>query len=494
MPGRRFRGGLRLPGHKAAAERPIVTLAAGAELAIPLQAPGGSAAEPVVHIGQRVSGFELIATAGEVGSAAVHAPCAAEVRAIEPRLLLAGSEAPHIVLRCLHDDSAWRPLPALDRRHSPAAELRQRIATAGIVGLGGGSFPSADKLAGGAEWLLLNAVECEPYIACDQRLLWERLPQALAGGAILADLLAARQRVLAVEDHLSTALLQHLHDACTATGWQLAVLSAVYPQGGERQLIAAVCGVEVPAHGLPADVGARVFNLATAVAVAAAVENGEPLVRRPVSVAGAGVVSPAVFDVAIGTPIAAVVAAAGGYREDAARLLLGGPLMGIALPDDGISIGKHSNAITVLTAAELANAQAQPCIRCGACAEVCPAGLLPQQLWALSQQQDGGRLREHGLAACIECGCCDLVCPSAIRLTAEFRARKFELGSADLARQRAEAARQRFESRQLRLQAEAEDKARQRAERAPSGSTAERVRAALQRARARAQGDHEGDP
>ena len=485
MPGGGFHGGLHLDGRKEAATRPIRRCPLPALLQIALRQHPGAPARPTVGAGEQVRAGQRIACADGPQSADLHAPCGGEVIRVD------GLGEGLITLRPdpVADAEAAAALPVLDPKAASAPALRQRIAEAGIVGLGGAAFPSADKLAIARDVLLLNGAECEPLIACDNRLLQERAAAVIAGGELLRRACGAASLRIAIEDSMPAARAA-LEGVEGAPEFVLDVLPARYPQGGERQLIESVLGIEVPRGGLPRDVGVAVFNVGTAEAVWQAVVKGRPLTRRLVSVAGGGVVEPVVLDAAIGTPLADLIAAAGGYRQDACRLILGGPLTGRMLANDAHGLRKGDNAVVVLGAAELQQRPpVRPCIRCGACAEVCPARLQPQLLWQFLGAAQQRRLLDHGLFDCIECAACDLVCPSHLPLAAGFREAKQAQRMQALQREQAEAARQRFEQRQARLDRVAAERAAQQAERQRRLLAQDAVRAALQRARSKSGSD-----
>jgi electron transport complex protein RnfC len=485
----RFSGGLDLPGLKlASAAGAIRPCPLPPELVLPLRQHPGAAAQPLVAAGDRVRRGQCLARAQDERGAAVHAPAAGHVVAIEARPL---PQAPGETGDCLllrpdegGDSDMLEPWPDWERR-APQA-LRQRIAEAGIVGLGGATFPTAAKLDRAVELLLLNGAECEPWIACDDALLRERADQVVLGGRVLRRATGAARVLLAIEDAMpqaraAAAAAIEEHGAGEVA---LACVASRYPQGGERQLIQALAGREVPRGGRPQDVGVVVFNVGTVAACWRAVSEGEPLLSRIVSVTGPGVAQPGNYEVALGTPLSHLVAQAGGYTARAARLLSGGPMMGVALPNDDFPVTKASNCVLVLEQAERPAAPELPCIRCGDCAQACPAQLLPQQLHWHARGLQAGRLREFGLDACIECGCCDLVCPSRIPLTAQFRWAKAELAAQAQARDAADAARARHLAREQRLERDAAERARAQAAQG-AAATPDAVQAALARARAK---------
>jgi len=493
-----FHGGLELPRHKAQATATAIReCALPAVLRVPLLQHAGEPAAARVQAGDRVQAGQLLGERVDGRGANVHAPASGRVIAIESGPLMApqGLRAAHVVIAV---DPVQDPLlrrPALDWQHAGPATLVERVRDCGIVGMGGAGFPSADKLAVDREWLILNAAECEPYIACDDRLLRERADAVVLGARVLRRAVAAQRAVLAVESAMPEALaacaaaLEHAGDGEI----ELVAVPTIYPEGGERQLIRVLTGREVPRGGLPRDIGMLVHNVGTAYAAWRAVAHGEPLLRRIVTVTGPGVATPGNWEVAIGTPIAHLIAQAGGYTALAARLLVGGPLMGTALPDDGFAITKTSNCVLVLSAAELRDPQSEmPCIRCGDCATVCPARLQPQLLLAQVRGEQWTRAIEHGLADCIECGCCDLVCPSHIPLVQHYRHGKTEVRLREREAQRATAARERFETRNLRLQQAEHERQQQRL-----GQTDAAISAAAAAAIARAQArrdTHGGEP
>lgn len=397
-----FHGGLELPRHKAQATAAAIReCPLPAVLRVPLLQHAGEPASARVQVGDSVRAGQLLAQMMDGRGASVHAPADGRVIAIETAALTApqGLSAPHVMMEVAPRQDTMRRLPTLDWQTATPASLVERVRECGIVGMGGAGFPSADKLAVDREWLIINGAECEPWIACDDRLLRERAEAVVMGARVLRRAVSAQRVVLAVESAMTQA-----HAACAAAleragagDVELVAVPTIYPEGGERQLIKVLTGCEVPRGGLPRDIGVLVHNVGTAHATWQAVAHGEPLLRRIVTVTGPGVATPGNWDVAIGTPIAHLIEQAGGYTPAAARLLVGGPLMGTALPHDEFPITKTSNCVLVLSAAQLrdplsechasAAATAPRCARRGCnrncCWRRCAAGNGPAR-WSMA--------------------------------------------------------------------------------------------------------------
>jgi Na+-translocating ferredoxin:NAD+ oxidoreductase subunit C len=463
------RGGLRLDAHKQrSTAQPLQAARTVDQYVLPLDQQAGVPAIPIVVPGERVLLGQPIAKPGGELSAWLHAPVSGTVCAIEPRPgpQTTGAVSPSIVIA---NDGRDERITAerVDFEQLSPRQLRAHIGRGGIVGLGGAAFPTAAKLdscAGRDARILLNGAECEPYISCDDMLMRERAEDVVLGARILLRALDAASCTIAVEDDTPDAQ-QALRDAIARSEdrrIELAVVPGIYPAGGERQLITAVFDIEVPGDGLPADVGILCQNVGTAAAIAHWLRDGLPLIRRIVTVTGDGVQQARNLEVRIGTPIASLIADCGGYTPRALRLIMGGSMMGIALPHDELPVLKSSNCIIAASELDLQpRAPQMPCIRCGACADVCPAFLLPQQLHWYGLTGDTEALAIHGLMDCIECGCCDYVCPSQIPLAGQFHATKPVLAGMLHDRASAAAARARFEARNVRLQQlEAEQRAK----------------------------------
>ena len=471
----KLHGGLRLDGNKAeATSQPIQEIPVPAQLVLPISQHAGDVAQPIVGIGERVLKGQLIAEPeGSVG-APIHASSSGKILAIEPWPVVErhGDKAPCIVIECDGEDRAIEAaeiLPAFDSM--PPEVLETRILQGGIVGLGGAVFPTAQKLMQAStcelDYVILNGVECEPYISCDDVLMREYAREVLVGGQILLHALELEVCYLVVESDKPEALHQLLEVLHELDDDRLVLkqVPTIYPSGGEDQLVQLVTNREVPSGGLPTDVGCLVQNVGTAVAIYDWIVNHEPLISRITTVTGDGINLPMNVKARIGTTIADVINYVGGYTEIAEQLIIGGPMTGKSVSNDRVPLVKATNCVLVLSKTPPISEE-MPCIRCGECAEVCPIQLQPQQLFWYACADDEAKLRSFGLTDCIECGCCDLVCPSHIPLTFDFRMAKARIREMADEKARAERARLRFEARNERLekeqQARADELARQK--------------------------------
>lgn len=468
----RFFGGVHPPQHKSESTRlPVALMPIPKQLILPMQQHIGKAAEPIVHIGEHVLKGQKIARAVDYVSAPVHASSSGVVVDIGdyPVPHPSGLPAPCIVIETDGEDK-WCELysHAHDYQTLDPSALRNLIREAGIVGLGGAGFPSFIKMNPGpgriVETLIINAAECEPYITCDDMLMRDKAAEIVAGITILRHAIQAKNVVVAIEDNKPYAL-SAMSKAISEFGDSTIVVTAVptrYPMGGEKQLILTVTGKEVPKNGLPVHVGIVCQNIATVVAIYRAVDHGEPLISRYVTVTG-DVVQARNFEVLFGTRIRDLLAQSGGVNGSLRRLLIGGPMMGFAVHSDAVPVIKTTNCLLVdaqNAKSDLNSRQyAMPCIRCGKCAEVCPVQLQPHQLYWHAKAQDIDELQEYSLFDCIECGCCDYVCPSHIPLVQYYRFAKGEIWSRQREKQKSDIARDRFEYRQHRLEREKAERA-----------------------------------
>ncbi len=474
-------------------------------LVLPLSQHIGAPAKAVVSVGDRVLAGQCLASATGAVSASVHAPTSGIVTAIEPRPVPhpSGLDNICIEIRCDGHDE-WAPLETIDNYTDKTPhELLECIKKAGITGMGGAGFPTATKLLARDRYtidtLIINGTECEPYITADDTIMQTSADAIVEGAEILAYIVGAATIIFGVEDN-KPAALKALQQAVVArahgqTERQLEVASfpTKYPSGGEKQLIEILTGQQVPSGGLPADLGIVCQNPGTAVAVRDAIVEGKPLVDRIVTLTGRALGKPANYRARLGTPIAYLLALSEFDPRHNERLIHGGPMMGFALGTDAAPIIKTTNCVLVPTRDELPiPPPAQACIRCGLCAEACPAELLPQQLYWHARAKDHEQLERHHLFDCIECGACSWVCPSNIPLVQYYRAAKGAIQEAKQDKQRSDRARERFEARQERVAREAAEKEAKRAARkaaaqkkASESSDEDPVQAAIARAKAR---------
>ena len=452
-------------------------------LTLPLNQHIGAPAEPVVAVGERVLKGQLIAAATGFVSVPVHAPTSGTVSFIGPQPYphVSGMLAPAIVIDSDGLDEWTELTPCADYRQLENSALVELIRQAGISGLGGAGFPTAVKLNARptqkTHTLIINGTECEPYITADDLLMRERASELISGIDILVQLIQPDQVLIGIEDNKPEAIAAVRH-ALAERSYQLKVFPTKYPSGGEKQLIQILTGVEVPSGGLPADIGMLCQNVGTCVATHNAVVHGKPLISRITTLTGEALAQPMNVEVLLGTPMGELLEFAGLDRSKLNRLIMGGPMMGFTLPDFAVPVIKTTNCLLASTTAELPPPPpAMPCIRCGECAEACPASLLPQQLHFFAIGQEHEQLKAHNLFDCIECGACAYVCPSSIPLVQYYRAAKGEIRDLEQKQLKAEQSKQRFELRQERLRRAEEQKEAERQARAAKAAQAKAAQA-----------------
>ncbi|CAN7191064.1 electron transport complex subunit RsxC [Pseudomonas sp. LjRoot71] len=447
-------------------------------LTLPLNQHIGTPAEPVVAVGERVLKGQLIAAANGFVSVPVHAPTSGTVSFIGPQPYphVSGMLAPAIVIDSDGLDEWIELTPQPGYRQLDSSTLVELIRQAGISGLGGAGFPTAVKLNARPtqkiHTLIINGTECEPYISADDLLMRERASELISGIDILVHLIEPEQVLIGIEDNKPEAIAA-VRSALSERSYQLKVFPTKYPSGGEKQLIQILTGVEVPSGGLPADIGMLCQNVGTCVAIHDAVTYGKPLISRITTLTGEALARPMNVEVLLGTPAGELLEFAGIDQGKLNRLIMGGPMMGFTLPDFAVPVIKTTNCLLASTSAELpAPPPAMPCIRCGECAEACPASLLPQQLHFFAIGQEHEQLKAHNLFDCIECGACAYVCPSSIPLVQYYRAAKGEIRELEQKQLKAEQSKQRFELRQERLRRAEEQKEAERQARATKAAQA----------------------
>ncbi|MEH6909783.1 MAG: electron transport complex subunit RsxC [Oceanicoccus sp.] len=480
-------------------QRPIESAGIPDRLVFPLSQHIGVPAVAIVSVGQHVLKGEMIAGAKGMMSVPVHASTSGEIVAIQDHPVPHPStmSAPCVILKPDGKDQWIEHQGVENYLKLEKNELLNHIRNAGIAGMGGAGFPSAVKLniqdEQIVETLIINGTECEPYITSDDRLMRERANEIVAGIKILEHLINPTKKTLVgVEDNKPEALAA-LQQAADGTDIDIVSFPTKYPSGGEKQLIQILTGKEVPAGGLPADVGVVCQNIGTSLAIYRAIAHGEPLISRITTVTGNACERNTNYEVLLGTPVSFLLDLCNFHQKNCSRLIMGGPMMGFTLENVSVPIVKTSNCILAPTADELPlSTPSQACIRCGMCAEVCPASLLPQQLYWFSRGKEYEKLEAHNLMDCIECGACSYACPSNIPLVQYYRASKADIRQLKQDAIKAEQSKMRFEARQERLdRQEAEKEAKRKArklaaeERARDNNKSDPIQAAIDRAKAK---------
>lgn len=426
-------GGIHPPGNKISKNSPITVAPLPDRVVVPLSQHIGAPATPCVAKGDHVRVGQLIGQSSGFVSANVHSPISGVVTAVDSLPDGAGLRKPAIVIEREGDE--W--LETIDRSdaliqscHLTPKEIIDKIAAAGLVGMGGATFPAHVKLsipAGQkAECLIINGVECEPYLTSDYRTMLERGSEVLVGVQILCKALDVNKAYIGIEDNKPEAIS---HLTTLAAGYphiEIVPLRTKYPQGGEKQLIQAITGKAIPSGGLPIHVGVVVQNIGTALAVYEAVQKNKPLIERVVTVTGKTLRDPSNFMVRIGTPISSLIDLCGGMPQDALKVINGGPMMGRALANIDAPVTKGTSGIVIMRNRESLRTPASSCIKCAKCVGVCPMGLEPYLLNKLTRLKRFDDLEPLRITDCIECGSCAYTCPASIPLLDYIRVGKAE--------------------------------------------------------------------
>ncbi|WP_054633870.1 electron transport complex subunit RsxC [Pantoea stewartii] len=494
-----FQGGIHPPEMKTQSNgTPLAELPLPHRFIIPLKQHIGHEGEICVSPGDKVLRGQPL-TFGQGRMLPVHAPTSGVIDAIAQHMTAHPSGLSELCIFLTPDgDDRWMPLsPLPDYRQHERSAILKRIHDAGIAGLGGAGFPTATKLKGGLQGvntLIINAAECEPYITADDRLMQDCAAEVLEGCRILAWVLQAERVLIGIEDNKPEAIAALKQALGGERDLQIRVIPTKYPSGGAKQLTKILTGMEVPHGGRSTDIGVLMQNVGTAWAVKRAIINGEPITERVVTLTGEAIAQPRNVWSRLGTPISHLLHQVGFHPSPGQMVIMGGPLMGFTLPSLDVPVVKITNCILAPSGTEMGNTQQeQSCIRCSACADACPANLLPQQLYWYSQGGDHDKARAHHIDDCIECGACAYVCPSNIPLVQYYRQEKAELRAIDLEAKRTLEAKARFEARQARLEREKQARearhaeAKQRVARSESGELA----AAKARARAKQSAENE---
>ena len=428
-----FRGGVHPAGGKELTSGCAVKPLPAPELVtIPVSMHVGAPCAPLVAVGDRVCMGQLIADTDAPLSAPIHSSVSGTVKKIEPMLHPNGT---HVMTIVIENDGLDTPAdtikPHADEVAADPAKLVDIMHDAGIVGAGGAAFPAFFKLQGAmgkADTVIINASECEPFITADHRLLLEDGEHVVAGAKLLRDALGLDKVYIGTEANKKDAIKRLREIIADDPGVELKVFRTRYPQGAEKQLIRSVTGREVPPGGLPADVGCAVFNSYTAWGVWRAVEQGVPAIDRIVTVSGPGVKEPGNFRVRVGTPIRALLDAAGGIKDGYFKVVMGGPMMGNAVFDIDVPVLKATGSVLAL--GDAPSAKNPTCIRCGRCVGVCPMHLSPLYLYMYERKSDLDMLTKLNVRDCMECGSCAYICPGRLPLVQSIRSAKQKLNAA----------------------------------------------------------------
>ncbi len=407
-----FAGGTHPPGNKGLASgAAVVTIPAPELVTVPLCQHLGAPSKPVVKPGDEVVRGGVIGEQNGFISLPTHSPVNGKVLRVENAPMPHMRSGAAVVIQTVSEEGGAVFEPIASWSSTDPGVLIDRIKETGVCGMGGASFPTYVKLSPPKgvkiDTLIINGVECEPYLTADHRLMMERADDLITGMNIIAHILGVTDPCIGIEMNKPDAI-----ELLEKKGVKVVPLKVQYPQGAEKQLIDAAAGRVVPAGGLPLNVGVVVQNVGTCVAVADAVVKGIPSIRRITTVSGLGVATPGNFDVCVGTPVSRLIQAAGGYRGDVERLISGGPMMGMAMFTDAAPVTKGTSGILALSPSEVRDTEEGPCIRCGKCVDVCPLNLCPSIIASASEYGAWEEAEKAGALNCMACGTCSYVCPS----------------------------------------------------------------------------------
>lgn len=428
-------GGVHPPENKITAEAAIEKLPLPLKVCIPVSQHLGAPANVLVQKGDYVKVGQVIAGSNGFVSANIHASVSGKVSKIEEMLDSSGYK--RMAIQIDREGDEWlEDIDAGDELNTQITasreEIIQQVSAAGIVGMGGATFPTHIKLSvppgKKAEYLIINGVECEPYLTSDHRVMMERPQEMLVGIKILMKALNVQQAIIGVENNKQDAIELLNQLSIQESGISVQALKVQYPQGGEKQLIKALINREVPSGGLPIDVGVVVHNVGTAVAVYEAIQKNKPLIERVVTFTGKSVSRPGNYLVRIGTAIEELVTISGGLPDDTGKIINGGPMMGKAITTMEAPVTKGTSGIVILSEEEARRKPIANCIRCARCTFACPMGLEPYLLMGLSVLENWEKAEKKSVMDCIECGSCSFICPSNRPILDYIRLGKYETG------------------------------------------------------------------
>jgi electron transport complex protein RnfC len=432
-----FKGGIHPPYNKSYTDKlPIVEMPAPKEAAISMSMHIGAPAGPIVEVGQEVKMGDLIGKAPGFVSSNVHASVSGVVAKIEPRLMSNGGKATCVVIENDFKDTPSEGFQKRDWQTLSKEELLAIIGESGSVGLGGATFPTRVKLSIDPklkiDFMILNGAECEPYLTNDHALMREEPEKVIGGLKIMMKIVGVEKGHIGVESNKPDAIAALR--AAAGSSIEIVELETKYPQGGEKQLISAITGREVPSGGLPSAVGCVVCNVATSAAVYEAVSSGKPVYERIATVTGSGIKTPKVVRFRIGTPVSEIIDFCGGLTDDVAKVVFGGPMMGFAQYDMSIPSTKGTSGILCMNRKDAAIGEPTNCISCTKCVKACPMHLMPLYIAAYAEKGSFEKCEEYYALDCIECGSCAFVCPARRPLVSSIRLAKREVAAIARAR------------------------------------------------------------
>lgn len=427
-----FKGGIHPPHSKEYTEdKPVVIAVEPEKVHITLRQHIGAPATPLVKVGDEVKLGQKIGEAGGFVSASIHSSVSGVVKAVKNHAILGGSALTVSIENDMKNEAHESVKPKGELDDLSAKEIIEIIKEAGIVGMGGAGFPTHVKLSPPPDKkidvVILNGAECEPYLTNDYRLMLENSSDIIFGLEAFMKVFDLKEGYIGIEDNKPEAIKVMKEAAKGNPGIKIVGLRTKYPQGAEKQLINAVTGREVPSGGLPMEAGAVVNNVSTAAAVATAIKTGMPLIDRICTVTGKGIKEPKNIKIKVGTMISEIVDQCGGYEENIGKLIIGGPMMGIATYTDQIPSIKTTSGILVFTEEEARIPEESQCIKCGKCVETCPAFLQPSYISAYALINNMEMAEKYNAMDCIECGTCSFVCPSKRPLLESIRLAKREI-------------------------------------------------------------------
>ncbi len=431
---RTFKGGVHLVYNKELTNAsPIETPPVADFLVFPLSQHIGKPCTPLVNVGDKVKMGQKIADSDAFVAAPIHSSVSGEVIAIEPRNVTSGSKVVSIVIKNDHLNKKTDENVAVSGKELDELTPDEIIGiakNAGIVGMGGAAFPTYVKLQSAldkkAEILIINGSECEPYITCDHRAMIEYPRPIVNGVKLIAQCIKPKKIFIAIEDNKEDAIAT-IKTVVAGTNIKVAELKTKFPQGGEKQLIKAITGIEVPPGKLPIDVGCAVFNVDTCAALFRAANNNLPVIQRVVTVSGSCVNSPKNLLVRIGTPISELFEYCGGFKKDPKKIIAGGPMMGLAQHSLDIPVIKGLSAALAFDKNDNDYVKDPTCIRCGRCVSGCPVRLMPNYINMFVQKGEYDKCEQYNALDCIECGSCSFICPGRLYLTQNIRLAKFKI-------------------------------------------------------------------